>query len=49
VITDEEKANCANRGQAIAKSDPMVAAFRNLQRNGARQVGFDIGLGATEG
>ena len=48
-ITAEEKVNFGNAGAAIARSDALVAAVRSLQQNEFRQMGFDIGMGATGG
>lgn len=48
-VGNEDKVNLANAGEAIATSDPIVAAFRNLQPDGPRRLGFDIGIGITEG
>lgn len=48
-VTTDEKVNFGNAGAAIARTDPLVAAFRSLQPNEIRQAGFDIGMGVTVG
>ena len=48
-VTADEKVNFGNAGAAIARSDALVAAVRSLQQNEFRQMGFDIGMGATGG
>jgi hypothetical protein len=48
-VSNDDKVNLANLGEAIAKSDPLVAAFRNLQLDGPRRLGFDTGIGITGG
>jgi hypothetical protein len=48
-VSNDEKVNFANAGQAIANTDSLVAAFRELQPEGPRRLGFDIGLGVTGG
>ena len=48
-VSDDVKVNAANAGAAIARSDSLVAAFRELQQDGNRQRGFDIGMGLTGG
>jgi hypothetical protein len=47
LVTSDDKVNYASQGQAVAKADPLVSAFRDLQKAGACQLGFDIGVGAT--
>lgn len=47
-VSNDDKVNFGNRGMAIANTDAVVAAFRNLQPEGPRRVGFDIGMGITE-
>jgi hypothetical protein len=46
-VSNDEKVNSANAGAAIARSDALVAAFRDLQQDGTRQLGFDVGMGIT--
>jgi hypothetical protein len=48
-VTNDEKVNFGNAGAAITRSDALVAAVRSLQQNEFRQMGFDIGIGATGG
>jgi hypothetical protein len=49
LVSNDDKVNFANTGAAIARSDALVSAFRDLQQDQGRQRGFDIGMGATEG
>ena len=46
-VSDDEKVTFAKLGEAAAKADPVVAAFRDLQQGDARQSGFDMGIGLT--
>jgi len=48
-VSDEEKTDLAKAGEAAAVSDPVLTAFRNLQSEGPRRSGFDLGIGITGG
>ena len=48
-VSNDAKVNAANAGEEVAKNDPLVAAFRNLQPDGPRRLGFDMGVGITGG
>jgi hypothetical protein len=46
-VTQEDKDEYAALGASIAKTDSMVARFRDLEAAGPRQKGFDMGIGIT--
>ncbi|MFY0563517.1 hypothetical protein ACN28E_06695 [Archangium lansingense] len=48
-VSSNERLVFANKGEAVAKTDRSVAAFRGLQPEGPRRLGFDMGIGATDG
>jgi len=47
-VTQQDKDSYAAIGAEIAATDPMVAAFRDLEPAGPRQTGFDMGIGITD-
>lgn len=46
-VSNDEKTNFAKAGEAAAISDLVLTAFRNLQPEGSRRSGFDMGIGIT--
>jgi hypothetical protein len=48
-VSDDDKVNFANKGAGIARNDRAVQMFRELQAEGPRRLGFDMGMGITAG
>ena len=46
-VSADDKVNFRNAGEAIIRTDPLLSAFQSAQGNELRQIGFNIGIGAT--